>query len=136
MSDGVPPGQVEESQNALDIALSAPSLIDCFAMFEEADLRRKFAYATGVSGWDRTVLAVLLEDHTAPVICLAWTHRSIPLSTTKCWILDVTSDPVSDVKRWVVANGFGPKLRKIGTVRSYPALVEDKPTRIRDVVFV
>ncbi|KAF8957398.1 heterokaryon incompatibility protein-domain-containing protein [Flammula alnicola] len=135
-SDGVPPGEVKESQRALDRALSAPSLSDCFYIFEKTDLRRKLAYAAGVAGWDRTVLAVRVEGQNAPMVCLAWTHRSIPPAATKCWVFDVSSNPVSDVKRWVIANEVGKNVfRKIGTVRSYPTLIEDGSIRTADIIF-
>ncbi|KIJ65727.1 hypothetical protein HYDPIDRAFT_110878 [Hydnomerulius pinastri MD-312] len=135
-SDAVLPEYVEETQRAFDKALNAPSLPECLGIYEDANLRIKFCSAPGVTGWDKTILVVHVEGRTVPVICLAWTHRSLPASPESCWILDVTTDPVKSVPRWVVANMVKPcTFRKIGTVRSYSPLVEDDSVRTMDVVF-
>jgi hypothetical protein len=136
-SDGVLPGEIEKSYHALDEALSAPSLTECFTVVERTRLRRKLAYAPGVSGWDRTVLAMQIEGHPVPTVSLAWTHRSIPSKKWACWVLDVSSDPSLIVKRWIVANQVGPgKFLKIGTVRCHPIVEGRNPPHMVDIILV
>ncbi|KAF9246179.1 hypothetical protein BU15DRAFT_58291 [Melanogaster broomeanus] len=134
-SDGVPLGGIDEAHHALDTALSAQSLPECFSVVEAKGLRRKLVYAPGVAGWDKMVLAVQIDGRTTPAVCLAWVHRKLLPMESGCLVLDVTSDPLENVQRWVVANTAGSnKVQKIGTVRSFSSLFGDSmPTS--EVVF-
>ena len=136
-SDGVLPGKTEESQQALEEALSALTLAECFGVVERTKLRRKLAYAPGVAGWDRTLLLVQIEGLKTPTVNLAWTHRSIPPKREDCWVLDVSSDSPSSVQRWIVANHVGSgKFMKIGTMRSHPIEVGSTDLHSVDAILV
>ncbi|KAF9246180.1 hypothetical protein BU15DRAFT_70295 [Melanogaster broomeanus] len=136
-SDSVPLGGVDEARRALDMALSAQSLSKCFSVVEHTELRRKLVYAPGVTGWDKMVLAVQIDGRTTPAVCLAWVHSKLHPMKSGCLVLDVTSDPVENVQRWVVANTEGSnKVQKIGTVRSFPGLIEvNSKLTSTDVIF-
>lgn len=125
-SNAVPPNDVENSQQALYTALHADTFDDCFAVVEHAHLRAKLVFSAGIGAWDRMILAIEIDGYEKPLVFLAWVHRDIPPSSSKCWVLDVTSDPVQTVQRWVVANHVGSGVfNKIGTVSSYPVGIED-----------
>jgi len=137
-SGTVSPEKVTQWHEALDRALSAPTLQECLQIYEEAYLRLQLLTAWDIRGWDRTILVVQIASQT-PMVCLAWCHREDrpQVASRKCWIFDVTTDPVSDVKRWVVANQLEKNVfRKIGTVQSHPELIEeDHPLVAANVTF-
>ncbi|KAH7930438.1 hypothetical protein BV22DRAFT_1079017 [Leucogyrophana mollusca] len=129
--DALPPGAVEVSQMALQIALNATSLQECFQIYEEAGLREKVVHHGGFCGWNRRILCLELEAQSRPLVCWAWIHASMQLDRENCWVLDVTSEPADSVQRWVVVNRVGPSAySKIGTVCAHPVGLKDSFVRV------
>lgn len=129
--------QIEQWNEAIDRALAAPSLDECLRIYEEAELRIKLLYAWDIRGWDRSILVVHINGQ-KPMVCLAWCHRTDrpQVEAGKCWVLDVSTNPISHVKRWVIANHTGEAtFRKIGTVSSHPSMVEGRSISTADTVF-
>ncbi|KAH7930474.1 hypothetical protein BV22DRAFT_1028444 [Leucogyrophana mollusca] len=121
--DAVLPHEVEGSQIALEAALRAESLGECFKIFEKADLRKKLVYGDGVSGWNRQVLCLEVEGRSEPLVFLAWIHGSTQPVKGRCWVLDITSEPVESVKKWVIANRTAQNtFTKIGTMYARPCI--------------
>ena len=130
------PEQIEMWDQAIDRALAAPTLDECLKIYEEAELRIKLLYAWDIRGWDRSILVVHVKGK-KPTVCLAWCHRTDrpQVEAGKCWVLDVTTESVSKVKRWVIANHTGQAtFRKIGTVSAHPSMMESRPISTADVV--
>ncbi|KAH7930475.1 hypothetical protein BV22DRAFT_65478 [Leucogyrophana mollusca] len=129
--DAVPRDQVEGCQAALEAAVRARSLGECFVIFEEAQLRSKLVYGDTVSGWNRQILCLAVEGQNRPLVFMAWVHGSREPAKGKCWVFDVTSEPVGSVKRWLVANRNGPNTyTKIGTMYARPVGVKDSFVRV------
>ncbi|KAH7905563.1 hypothetical protein BJ138DRAFT_1183587 [Hygrophoropsis aurantiaca] len=134
--------EVEGAQRAVGDALRAESLQACFGVVEQEGLRGKLVYGDGVSGWHRTVLCLDVdggaEGRRKPMVFLAWVHSSTEPLRGRCWVLDVTSEPVNSVTRWVVVNqstssssGGRGTYTKIGTMYAYAVGVpEDAFVRV------
>ncbi|KAH7905561.1 heterokaryon incompatibility protein-domain-containing protein [Hygrophoropsis aurantiaca] len=133
--DAVPRDEVAGAQMLLEAALRAESLGECFYIFEQAQLRSKLVYGDGVSGWHRQIVCMVVEGQHRPLVFMAWIHNTKKPERGKCWVFDVTSEPLGSVKRWVVANRHGPNTyTKIGTVYACPASVDVEDSFIRVIL--
>ncbi|KAH7915170.1 heterokaryon incompatibility protein-domain-containing protein [Hygrophoropsis aurantiaca] len=129
--DAVPREEVEGTQMVLEAALRADSLGECFYIFEQAQLRSKLVYGDGVSSWHRRIVCMVVEGQHRPMVFMAWIHSTKTLEIGKCWVFDVTSEPLGSVKRWLIANRHGPNTyTKIGTMYACPVDMEDTFVRV------
>ncbi|KAH7903032.1 hypothetical protein BJ138DRAFT_1184602, partial [Hygrophoropsis aurantiaca] len=106
--DGVLRDEVEGAQMALEAALRARSLGECFYVLEQAQLRSKLMSYDGINEWNKQILCMTVKGQFRPVVLMGWIHSTKKLERGNCWVLDVTSEPLQTVKRWVVANRHGP----------------------------
>lgn len=123
-------GWPEESKQALAECFHANSLYECFGIIETKELRRKLRSAIGQ--WNRSIVAIEVVGSEKPIVLQAWIHRTVLPNRGKCFVMDVTSGPVKDAKRWVIANREDDgTYTKIGTVQTHPTdIAEDKFRRV------
>ncbi|KAH7905975.1 hypothetical protein BJ138DRAFT_1016942 [Hygrophoropsis aurantiaca] len=133
--DAVLRDEVEGAQVALEAALRADSLGECFYILDQAKLKRKLIYSCCIGEQNKQVLCMAVKGQLRPIVLMAWIHSTKKLEKGNCSVLDVTSGPLRIVKRWVVANRHGPNTyTKIGTVDTFPASVDVENTFIRVIL--
>ncbi|KAH7902959.1 heterokaryon incompatibility protein-domain-containing protein, partial [Hygrophoropsis aurantiaca] len=74
--DAVLQDEVAGAQMALEAALRARSLVECFYIFEQAQLRSKLVYGNGISGWHRQIVCMVAEGQHQPLVFMAWIHST------------------------------------------------------------
>ncbi|KAI6157006.1 hypothetical protein BKA82DRAFT_3964912, partial [Pisolithus tinctorius] len=116
-SDTVPQQEVANTHMQIGQALHAPSLLHCFHIVEQEDLRSKLRFAHGIPGWNRAVFSAQTAwPANGTYVFLGWIYSAKTPNPDNCWILDVTLE-TQTARRWMIANKTGRStFHKIGMV--------------------